>query len=669
MKAFKWVLRLEVSSISIRNKLIFTSVLILLIPLLIMGQIFYHTAKNKVSEQMIQSSNESLKLLDKLITSTLVSTMNNISTLSMNINASLYNGIESPLVRNYLDSYQKTHPEASSTFLGTESGLTIISPYQKVAGDYDPRNRPWYQAAMKNKGKAYITEPYMEMDSSTNKPTGNVIVTIVQATADGSGVVGTYLNLSKIADSGKNVRIGKEGYVTILDKNSKALVHPSLEIGTKLTDGWVKKIYAQESGEFNYLEGIEKKVTFLTNSLTGWKLIGTMNKEEISREASTINQTIYLIIALAVLFGGMLIILIVRSITSPLLMLVGATEKISQGDLTQQIDLNRRDEIGRLAGTFNQMTFSLRELIQQVSTSAEQVSASAEQLTASAQENSKATEQISMAVKEVSLGSEKQISSTTEAVQIVSEISKGMEQVTFSILSVADSSAVTKEQAAEGYQVVNQAIGQMNAVEEKVVSTSTLVNRLGEKSKEIGQIVGIITEISSQTNLLALNAAIEAARAGDNGRGFAVVADEVRKLAEQSGEAAGKIRELVEHIQQEIEKAVCSMDEGTHAVKEGMSRVYQTGGAFQRIVQRIDEISFQSQEVSAIVKEVNSGSQHMVEMMEELAQISQQSAGNMQSVTAAGEEQNASMDEIASAASELSHMSQELQKIISKFKV
>lgn len=658
------------SIFSIRNKLFISFVLILLIPLSTMSQIFYQTAKTKVSEQMTQSSNESIKLLDKLLTSILVSTMNNVDNLSRNINSSLYDKVGSPMVMKYLDPFQKTHPEITSAYLGTESGLTMIAPYAKIAGDYDPRTRPWYQDAMKNKGKVYITEPYLQIDNATNKPTGNVIVSVVKATEDGSGVVGMDLNLSRIAHTSKDVRIGKEGYVAILDKQDKVLVHPTAAVGSEFKHDWVKEINAQKSGEFDYnYEGKEKKMTFLTNSLTGWKLLGTMDQQEISKEASSINKTIFLVITLAILFGGIVIFFIVRSIMRPLFMLVGSAEKISQGDLTENIVYHRKDEIGKLADAFNQMIVNLHQLIHQVSSSAQHVAASAEELTASAEETGKATEQITLTIQDVAVGSEKQVSHSLEVANMVSEISKEMDQAASSIQSVADSTVTANQQAANGNQVVSQAIQQMNVVQGIVDSASSVVNKLGDKSKEIGQIVGLITEIASQTNLLALNAAIEAARAGENGRGFAVVADEVRKLAEESAKAAGEIRELIQQIQVEAEKAVGSMSEGTQAVKEGITRVNLTGDAFKGIVEMIKEISTQSQEVSAIIEQVNVSSQNMVNMMGEVAHISQQSSCNTQNVAAAAEEQNASMAEVASSTAALSEMAQELKNVISRFKV
>ncbi|MGG1599046.1 methyl-accepting chemotaxis protein [Paenibacillus naphthalenovorans] len=369
---------------------------------------------------------------------------------------------------------------------------------------------------------------------------------------------------------------------------------------------------------------------------------------------------------LAVLIG----VYITRIIKKPILTIAASAKEISSGILTgDDIKVKNRDEIADLANSFNQMKMNLRHLIGQVSNNAKQVSATSHDLFESAEQTSKATEQISIAIQEVALGSEKQVHSAAEANQAAAEILRGMNQAALSIQSVADLTTTANEKATAGNKVVTQAMEQMNVMQRSVGHTAEVMNALGEKSKEIGHIVQLITEISNQTNLLALNAAIEAARAGEHGRGFAVVADEVRKLAEQSGDAAGQIRQLIGEVQAEADKAVQSMDEGATVILEGIQMVHQSGEAFRDIVKAIEQVAAESQEVSAIIEQVNSSSQSMAEMMEGVAHIAEQSAGNTQNVAASAEEQNASMEEISASAESLSKMAQDLQEMISKFKV
>ncbi|MCI2256406.1 methyl-accepting chemotaxis protein [Domibacillus sp. PGB-M46] len=400
----------------------------------------------------------------------------------------------------------------------------------------------------------------------------------------------------------------------------------------------------------------------------------TASMEEGSRSNTTlvneVSQTILLLSIVSFILALLIGTFITRMITKPISALARGAESIASGDLTgEDIQVRYRDEIGRLTASFNQMKASLQGVIQQVSANAEQVAATSEELSASAEETSKATEQISMAVQDVAIGSEKQAASTSETAQAVEEISAGMHQAAASIQAVADLTVMANEKAAMGNAAVTQTVEQMNLVQQSTAQSSEVVNALGEKSKEIGQIVEFITEIASQTNLLALNAAIEAARAGEQGKGFAVVADEVRKLAEQSANAAGDIRELITEIQREAERAVRSIYAGTEVVGEGISLVARTGEAFQDITASIQQVTDESQQVSAIVEQVNASSQTTAKMIKGVSEISEQAAGNIQNVAASAEEQNAAMEEVSASAEALSRMAQELRETISKFKV
>ncbi|MBU8880643.1 methyl-accepting chemotaxis protein [Bacillus sp. FJAT-29790] len=381
-------------------------------------------------------------------------------------------------------------------------------------------------------------------------------------------------------------------------------------------------------------------------------------------------KTILILSVISFVLAIFIGIAITRMITIPIFSLEKVAGAIASGDLTQEdIKVKNRDELRNLAEAFNKMKMNLRDLIREVSLDVERVAVTSKELSSGAEQTSRATEQITIAIQEVALGSEKQVTNATEANQAVAEISNGMNQAAASIQSVADLTMIANDKATVGNTVVNKTVEQINLVQNSVSETGEVVNALGEKSGEIGRIVELITKIANQTNLLALNAAIEAARAGEHGRGFAVVADEVRMLAEQSGDAARQIRDIIQEVQAEAEKAVLSMNHGASIVEEGINMVHQTGEAFRDIVQSIEQVTAEAQEVSAIVEQVNSSSQNMVATMEGVANIAEKSAGNTQNVATSTEEQNALMEEIASSAEALSKMAQNLQEAISNFKV
>jgi len=392
--------------------------------------------------------------------------------------------------------------------------------------------------------------------------------------------------------------------------------------------------------------------------------------EDIMNSGKITERTNMIVSIVVIIMGIIVALVFARMIVKPILQVVGRLQVVAEGDFSgEEMLTTSKDEVGKLILTMYKMVYGLREVIQQVRLTSEQVAASSEELTASAEQTSIATEQISKSIQEVSEGVTHQVASVKKSNDIVGEISKGMEQVASSIQSVAELTVETNERSTVGNDIVNRTIQQMNNVQSQVKETSFVINELGAKSDEIGQIVELITLIANQTNLLALNAAIEAARAGEHGRGFAVVADEVRKLAEQSGDAAGQISGLVGQIQEETRKAVESMEKGTSSVGSGIDMVIETGEAFKHITSMIEDISSQSQEVSAIVEQVNASSQGMVQMIQDVVYVSEQSAGNSQNVAASAEEQFASMEEITTSAKSLSKVAEDLQDLVRKFKV
>ncbi|MFC4101911.1 methyl-accepting chemotaxis protein [Paenibacillus xanthanilyticus] len=391
---------------------------------------------------------------------------------------------------------------------------------------------------------------------------------------------------------------------------------------------------------------------------------------ENSELVTTVKTTLLVLTVLSILLALMTGLLFTRMVTKPVIRIRDGARRIADGDLTgDDLTTKFNDEFRELVASFNQMKANLRNLINHASQNVLQVGAASEELAASAEQTSLATEQIAGSIQDVAAGAERQALRAAEAAGAIDEITRGMNQAASSIQHVADLTISTTEKAKQGSEVAVQAVEQMNKVQQSVGQTADVIHMLGDKSTEIGDIVQMITEISSQTNMLALNAAIEAARAGEQGRGFAVVAEEVRKLAEQSGKAAAQIRTLIADMQDSTDQAVRSMQEGTTVVKSGIDMVRLTGEAFADIVRSVEQVAAESQEVSAIVEQVFASSKDVVETVNGVTRIAKDSAGSTGNVASAAQEQNASMQEIAASAEDLSKLAQELQEAVRAFKV
>ncbi|MGF7034370.1 methyl-accepting chemotaxis protein [Paenibacillus mucilaginosus] len=658
--------------LNLKNKLIGSFAVLLLVPTLSLAIASYQTAKSKVEEQLMQSAGESVKLLDAAINDFFEGKKQSADLLSETVSLA---GIRSegtnigvdPALRSQLMTFIRTHKDVEMAFVGTETGLYVDSAeVTKIAADYDPRARGWYKQAMTEKGQAVITSPYK------SAATGNLVVTVAKSTKDGLGVVALSVPVTKLATMTGSVKLGEEGFVFLADKDRKFVYHPTVESGKELGSMPENEyLYSHDTGSYSYLvNGTDpKKMVFYTNAASGWKIIGTMFDDEVARQAQPILNATVLVLAVSVLLGAALVITILYSVLTPLKQINRVSLKISEGDLSEEIEVKRMDEFGVLSTNFNTMARSLRQLIQQVNGNAMQLAAAAEQLTASSEQISEAGKQVAQAVQEVADGSGEQVVRVNETRGEMSGMTSQLQHISRSADEVAEAAGHTEMTAKDGNEAILTIIGQMNSIGEKVMQLSSDVAGLGERSNQIVKFAEVITEISSQTNLLALNASIEAARAGEQGKGFAVVASEIKKLANQSSDSAHQISQLIAAIQKSTETTVASMDIVTNEVKQGVYMVDAAGGSFQHILESIRNVALQIEQVSKATQGMAGNSENVLQAIAAVSGISEDAAASIQQVAASTEEQLASMQEVAASSAVLGQMAEELQETVGRFKV
>ncbi|SDD35632.1 methyl-accepting chemotaxis protein [Terribacillus halophilus] len=651
-------------TLSIKNKLIIAFIAILIIPSILVGALSYTSAKNELSEQLIGSAGENVNILNGIIDDTIQPKMHDTQFFSNNINQSMYDGMKSPEVRTKLDQYIELHPELESVFVGTTDGLMIQSPNNERNENYDPRERPWYKEAMESKGNVIITEPY---ESSSTK---NTVVTIAATTEDNSGVVAMNVDLKQLQETVSGINIGKNGFAVVLDENQNVIVHPNEKSGIRAEGSYFDKQYKSESGEFEYeKDGEARELVFTTNETTGWKVSGIMSRTEISDATAPILITGIIVVVVSLLIGALIIFSVIRSIIKPLNVLKNTAEKVSEGDLTEKVDVKSKDELGLVSNAFNKMIDNLGNLIRKVEDESGHVAASSEELLASAEQTTSVTEQVAAGVQEITNGAEVQKKNVEDTAQALNEIAAGINKVAESVQSVTDLTVQASDQAKDGGESVSKTVQQMNTIYESVTESNKTIHSLQERSKEIGGIVNVIVGIADQTNLLALNAAIEAASAGEHGKGFAVVANEVRKLAEQSQASATQIEKLIHSIQEDTQISVKVMESATQSVESGIAASNETTEKFEKIIQSVYDISPKMEDVAAISEQIAASIQEVAARANELSSIAKESASASETMANSTEEQLASMEEIGAAANALSSLAEELQSSLRMFKL
>lgn len=415
---------------------------------------------------------------------------------------------------------------------------------------------------------------------------------------------------------------------------------------------------------------LDKEVSEALNNLVNFN-VG--DSERVSREGDALyGSAKYMLtgfILAVVLLSVAIALYMARYISNFISEFLRVSNLVAQGVLKEQIRFNGSDEFGAMTKSYNDTLLNLKNLLKKIQVTAEQVASSSEELTASADQSAQVTTQIAGSISQVADASTNQLNAVNTTSAAIEEISASVEEVAANAATSARQSTEALETAKDGSSSIEKAIGQMQTIEKTVNESADVIATLGERSKEIGQIVDTIAGIAGQTNLLALNAAIEAARAGEHGKGFAVVAEEVRKLAEQSQAAAQQIADLIGRIQSETQQAVQAMQSGTQEVKTGTVVVNASGEAFKKIQELVDVVTKQVENIASTVHEVATGTQEIVGSVRKIDEETRNVSSETQSVSAATEEQSASMEQIAASSQSLAKMAQDLQGETRKFSI
>ncbi|MEK5036472.1 methyl-accepting chemotaxis protein [Sporosarcina sp. FSL K6-3457] len=396
-----------------------------------------------------------------------------------------------------------------------------------------------------------------------------------------------------------------------------------------------------------------------------------INQVQLIHNQNQVSLTFSLsIIGLSVLIVFVLGILLIRSIKNPITKLLHNFQLISATDLrVEQLDSNRKDEIGQLALASNTMANHLRAMIADIQDISGNVDSHSEELTQSSNEVKVGSEQIATTMQDLASGAETQANTTSEVSFAMQAFAKEVEQANGNGERIYQTSSDVLELTNEGSLLIGSTKNQMMQVDRIVKDSVQKVQGLDAQSQEISKLVAVIQSIADQTNLLALNAAIEAARAGEHGKGFAVVADEVRKLAEQVSVSVTHITDIVVNIQLETSMVTRSLQDGYEEVEQGTKQIEVTEVKFKGIDDAIKNMVNNIRNLTENLTSIAATNEQLSSSIQEIAAITEESAAGIEQTSAASQQTSSSMEEVAGISSELARSADKLNVLIHNFKI
>lgn len=552
--------------------------------------------------------------------------------------------------------------------------LTQNTLNMKTGDEY--RSAAWFKAAEEESGATIWIEPQAEgiLDTTPYESVALARLSRNLSNADLSFMIVIEFNADQLFNAAYTVDFGDGSEVAVMDNNLNYAFSQNKERYGSEPNVAIEETTTELTSSSRTVTGADGQsylAVFQTlQNYDQWRILGTIPIERLAEQAAPISQITIIICIIAGIIAVGIGIFVMKNVGAPLSQLSRQMEKGAKGDLTVRASVKaRKDEIGKLALSFDAMMEQISALATQTTHSAAEVLKTASQLSETSNKTAIAAKEIAVATDEIAGGATSLAVEAEKGTDLTNKINEQMEQVNEYADQMSSSAREVENASQQGLSYMSELIDKTASTEQMTRAMVDKVNSLQDSTKSIVKILDVLNSITQQTNILSLNATIEAARAGAAGKGFMVVADEIRQLADQSRHSIEVVGQITAQISNEIKETVNVLTEAYPLFQEQIGSVKEANQLFLSVQAQMEQFKNNMNVVTEAFEELNKSQEILSDSMNSVSAVAEQSSATSEEVASLSTEQLSISQNLVQLSEQLQQVSNNLKDSLTKFKI